>query len=325
VSPDTVAALHPAERPTADTPIATIDAVILNYRTPELTAVACERLRASRLPDAQLRVWIVDNGSNAEEHAALRRRLPDELIVHSPRNVGFAGGNNLAVRRILADAPDGDGRDRHFVLLLNSDTEVEPDAVGRLVRFLDEHPDVGVVGPRLLLPDGSLDLACRRGFPTPVRSFWKLTGLAKLFPQHPRFAGYNLTYLDELATTEVDAVVGACMLVRLSAIDRAGLLDEAFFMYGEDLDWCYRIKARGWRVFYEPSAVVHHFKGASTRRRPYRMIFEFYRAMWLFHAKHYAQHSPFLLNWLVLTGIIARGAVAVAVNAIRPAERLRAG
>lgn len=300
-------------------------AVVLNFRTLDLTAVAVERLFGSDLPMGGLRVWIVDNCSGDDSVAALQRQFPDATLIASDHNAGFAGGNNLALRAILDDVAHDAERERVYILLLNSDAEVTPDALSRLAEFLDTHPEAGVVGPKLVLPDGSLDLACRRGFPTPARAFWKLTGFAKLFPKNPRFAGYNLTHLDENVTTEVDAVVGACMLVRLAAIDQAGLLDETFFMYGEDLDWAYRIKQHGWKVFYEPSALVHHVKGASSRRRPYRMIYEFYRAMWLFHRKHYAGRSPFLLNWLVLAGIVARWGVAVVMNTVRPAERIRAG
>jgi N-acetylglucosaminyl-diphospho-decaprenol L-rhamnosyltransferase len=118
-------------------------------------------------------------------------------------------------------------------------------------------------------------------------------------------------------------VMGAFMLVRLAAIDAAGLLDDRFFMYGEDIDWAYRIKQHGWRVYYLPAATVRHLKGATTRRQSYRMIVEFYRAMWLFHRKHYAKRSLFLLNWLVAAGVVLRGGLAIVVNALRPAGAKR--
>lgn len=322
--PDTVAVADRAvELPAGAT--AFVHAVVLNYRTPGLTATAVDHLLRSEYPADALRVWIVDNASGDGSVAFLSARFPHAHVIASGRNAGFAGGNNVALRAILAETPPGVDRMRVYVLLLNSDTEADPMALRRLVAFLDAHPEAGVVGPKLVLPDGSLDLACRRGFPTPARAFWKLTGIARLFPKKPRFAGYNLTYLDDDERAEVDAVVGACMLVRLAAIDQAGLLDEAFFMYGEDLDWAFRIKQHGWKVFYEPAAVVRHVKGASSRRRPFRMLFEFYRAMWLFHRKHYAPHSPFLLNCLVLAGIVARWGVAVVTNTLRPGERMRAG
>jgi N-acetylglucosaminyl-diphospho-decaprenol L-rhamnosyltransferase len=210
-----------------------------------------------------------------------------------------------------------------FVLLLNSDVEVARDALAKTARFLERHPCAGIVGPKVILPDGRLDLACRRGFPTPSRAFWKLSGMAKRFPRNARFTGYNLTHLDENTTTEVDSVVGAFMLVRLAAIDDVGLLDERFFMYGEDLDWAYRIKSRGWRVYYYPEALALHLKGATTRRQSYRMIVEFYRAMWLFHRKHYANSTFFLINWLVVAGIVARGAIALIANVVRPVDAKR--
>ncbi len=298
-------------------------AIVVNYRTPDLTAAAVAHLRAGAPGDRDLVVYVVDNGSGGDDVERLRASCPDAILIASPANLGFAGGNNLALRDILATVPAGTDHDDVFVLLLNSDVEVEPETLPACVAFMTGDPRVGIVGPRLLLPDGTLDLACRRGFPTPSRAFWKLTGLAKRFPDNPRFTGYNLTHLDELETTEVDSVVGAFMLVRLSAIDQSGLLDDSFFMYGEDLDWAYRMKARGWRVFYYPTATALHLKGATSRRQSYRMLYEFYRAMWLFHRKHYAPRSNWLLNWLVLAGIIVRGGVAMASNALRPAHAKR--
>lgn len=298
-------------------------AIVVNYRTPDLTASAVAHLSAGAPAGRDLDVYVVDNGSGDDSVTRLRAACPDATLLASPTNLGFAGGNNLALRDILATLPAGAERADSFVLLLNSDVEVEPDTLPACLAFIEAHPDVAVIGPRLLLPDGSLDLACRRGFPTPSRAFWKLTGLAKRFPDNPRFTGYNLTHLDEMQTTEVDSVVGAFMLVRLSAIDQTGLLDDTFFMYGEDLDWAYRMKSRGWRVVYYPAATALHLKGATSRRQSFRMLYEFYRAMWLFHRKHYAPRSNRLLNWLVLMGIIARGGVAMASNALRPAHAKR--
>ena len=262
-----------------------------------------------------------NSGDDSANHFAIR--FPESEVLKSDRNLGFAGGNNLAIRSVLADLNEDADRDDTFVLLVNSDVEVEPDTLAVCLAYMETHSNVGIVGPKVVLPDGRLDLACRRGFPTPGRAFWKLTGLAKRFPRNPRFTGYNLTHLDEDQITEVDSVMGAFMLVRLAAIDAAGLLDETFFMYGEDIDWAYRIKQHGWRVFYVPTARVRHLKGATTRRQSYRMIVEFYRAMWLFHRKHYADRTFILLNWLVSAGIVIRGIVAIAANAMRPAGSKR--
>ncbi|HUG14219.1 MAG TPA: glycosyltransferase family 2 protein [Thermomicrobiales bacterium] len=298
-------------------------AVIVNYRTPDLTARAIERLRAGLLDDVKLSVTVVDNGSADGSAEWLQARFPDLDVLVSVRNLGFAGGNNLALRRILATRTSPRSTEPEFVLLLNSDVEVQPDTVSTLTRFLVENPDAGIVGPKIVLPDGRLDLACRRGFPTPARAFWKLTGISRLFPRRARFTGYNLTHLPEDETADVDSVVGACMLLRVEAIESAGLLDEHFFMYGEDLDWAYRIKQHGWRVVYYPTTRVVHLKGATTRRQSYRMIIEFYRAMWLFHRKHYASSALFLINWLVLAGIVARGTIAMLANAARPVAAKR--
>ena len=298
-----------------------LDVVVVNYRTPDMTADTIERLLASDLAGCKLRLWIVDNDSRDGSAAILRQAFPLARVIESSRNLGFAGGNNLALAEILTCHQNE--RNTGRVLLLNSDVQVPPDAVQKCLDFMDAQPEAGVVGPRVLLPDGSLDLACRRGFPTPANAFWKLTGLSKRFPENRRFAGYNLTYLPEGETSEVDSVGGAFMLLRVAAIDQVGLLDERFFMYGEDLDWSYRIKAAGWKVFYYPEAVVVHLKSASARRQSRRMIVEFYRAMWLFHAKHYASRSFFLLNWMVMIGIVARGALALIINGFRPTARKR--
>lgn len=303
---------------------ACIFAIVLNYRQPLLTIRAVERLLASEDCGRELHVIVVDNGSDEAEYQQLRSALPHVRIIRSFENRGFAGGNNLGLRAVLRESQRRNLQSCDtYVLLLNNDVEVEPDTLRLSARFLDENSYVGVVGPRVLLPDGSLDLACRRSFPTPQSAFWKLTGLARRFPNDRRFARYNLTYLDEHKTADVDSVMGAFMLVRLAAIERAGLLDESFFMYGEDLDWSYRIKAYGWRIVYYPDAVVWHLKGATTRRRSYRMIVEFYRAMWLFYKKHQARRMPFLLNFLVAAGILARGAIALCLNATRPVEHRR--
>ncbi|HEX2280658.1 MAG TPA: glycosyltransferase family 2 protein, partial [Thermomicrobiales bacterium] len=240
----------------------------------------------------------------------------------STRNLGFAGGNNLALQQIL-ELPDAHRYLASFVLLLNSDVIADPGALETCLRYMERHPDVGVVGPKVVLPNGELDLACRRGFPTPANAFWKLTGLSKRYPRNKLFSGYNMTHLDENETAEVDSVGGAFMLVRTTVVHQVGLLDDRFFMYGEDLDWAYRIKARGWKVVYLPRAAVTHLKSASARRQSRRMIYEFYRAMWLFHRKHYAPRTFFLINWLVMIGIVARGLLALVVNTFRPTERKR--
>jgi GT2 family glycosyltransferase len=150
-----------------------------------------------------------------------------------------------------------------------------------------------------------LDLACRRSFPTPEVSFYRLIGLSRLFPHSRRFGRYNLTYLDPDQVAEVDSVVGAFMLVRSEAVAQAGLMDEQFFMYGEDLDWAYRIKSAGWKIYYNPAVTVLHIKRAASRHSKRAQI-EFYRAMDIFYRKHYAAQTPWWLHLLIVGAISSR-------------------
>jgi len=180
-----------------------------------------------------------------------------------------------------------------------------------MLEVLKAHPEAGIIGPKLLKPDGSMHLACRRSFPTPSVAFYRISGLSRLFPKSPHFGRYNLTYVDPDRAIEVDSVCGACMLVRRTVIDRVGLLDERFFMYGEDLDWCLRTRQLGWTVRYEPAIVVQHQHGASSRKRALRTTYHFFRAMDLFYRKHYIGRYHPLVTGAVRTAIY--GALALAM------------
>ncbi len=240
---------------------APVFAIVVNFQTAEMTIDAVQSLLNSDLHGINLQILIVDNGSGDGSAAKLSQALPDQRHFQTERNLGYAGGNNVALRALLDDLPQDIDVDTSYVLLLNSDVIVEADALALCVDYLHRHSDTAIVGPRVTLPDGRLDLACRRSFPTPSSGFWKLTGLARRFPNSSRLSRYNLTYLDEHESAEVDSVMGAFMLIRLRAILQAGILDESFFFYGEDLDWSYRIKAHGWKIVYYPFAHVHHLKG----------------------------------------------------------------
>jgi N-acetylglucosaminyl-diphospho-decaprenol L-rhamnosyltransferase len=301
-----------------------ISVVIVNYNTRDLLEHCLTRLLASQV-DRPISVFVVDNGSRDGSVDLVHEKFPDVELIASSENLGYAAANNLALTRIhsrwtVAGKPAGNS-----ALLLNTDCFVEPDSLQITASFLDKYLNAGVVGPKLVLRDGSLDLACRRSFPRPINALWKLTGLSRLLPDSPRFASYNLTYLDPDETVEVDSVVGAYMMVRLETIDATGLMDDSFFMYGEDLDWAYRIKQLGWKVFYYPKTTVLHYKGATSSRQSYRLIIEFYRAMYLFHWKHYAPEMATTLNWLITAGIIARGTFALIRNLLRPARAKKVG
>lgn len=312
--------------------------VIVNYNTRELLTGCLDSVFASRCR-YPFHVTLVDNNSTDGSVELVRTQYPQVTLLESAHNGGFGYANNIALRALAvpprpaspqqpaSEIPEqGDAGIRFstdYILFLNPDTVLPPDALEVMVDFLERTPQAGVVGPRMEKPDGTLDLACRRAFPTPLNSLFKLTGLSRLFPRHPLIARYNLTHLREDELAEVDSVMGAFMLVRGTALGQAGLFDERFFMYGEDLDLAYRIKARGWQVFYNPAVTVLHIKGASSRKRSTRSIREFYRAMHVFYVKHYADKYNSLINILVRLGITLRGALALALNATRPAEQKR--
>jgi GT2 family glycosyltransferase len=236
----------------------------------------------------------------------VRSTFPQAQVIASEINGGYSYGNNLGLRALGFKDKGRTGGAPRYALLLNPDTEVSPTALRDMIAFMDARPDVGVAGPKLVLLDGSLDKACRRSFPTPMVSLYHFAGLGKLFPNSPRFARYNMTYLPVEQEAEVDSVVGAYMQVRREAIDAVGLLDEAFFMYGEDIDWAYRIKNAGWSVIYHPQVVVKHVKRAASRQSP-RAQKEFWRAMLIFYRKHYQTTTPFWLHSLIMTGLLLKG------------------
>lgn len=327
--------------------------VIVNYNTRELLANCLASVYASDTA-IPFHVLVVDNLSSDGSAEMVKARFPQATLIVSDRNGGFGYANNLALRWLsqqpqlpgsgtggkllrlggppagrqpLSDGPE-EGYSPYdfpcdYVLFLNPDTILPPDALNLTVSYMEAHAHVGIVGPKVVKPDGTLDLACRRSFPTPASSFFKLTGLSKLFPHSRLVARYNLTYLSDDETAEVDSVMGAYMLVRSEALSAAGLFDERFFMYGEDLDLAFRIQARGWKVVYYPAVEVLHHKGASSRKQSERSIREFYRAMTIFYKKHYARHYNGVINAVVQLGIGLRGRLALLQNALRSQERKR--
>lgn len=279
--------------------------VIVNWNTCELLRRCLESVLASQkvLP----KVVVVDNASTDGSAEMVRKVFPAVQVIASPTNGGFSYGNNLGLKALgFRGKGNVDANAPRYALLLNPDTEVPPDALAGMVRFMDERPQAGCAGPKLVLVDGQLDVACRRSFPTPEISFYRFSGLSKLFPHHPRFGRYNMTFADPDQEIEVDSVVGAYMQVRREAIRDAGLLDETFFMYGEDLDWAFRIKEAGWKVLYNPRVTITHVKRASSRRSK-KAAFEFQRAMLIFYRKHYQPTTPMWLHWLVMTGLLLKG------------------
>ncbi len=260
-------------------------------------------------------IIVVDNASDDGSVEMVKQKFPGVKLIINERNLGFAAANNIAIRESQGS----------YILLLNPDSVLQEDTLKIMINFLDQRQDVGLAGCKILNPDGTLQLACRRSFPTPWVAFTKITGLSTLFPTTAFFGKYNLAYLDPDKTYEVDAVSGSFMFVRRKVIDIVGGLDEQFFMYGEDLDWCYRIKQAGWKIYYVHETKVIHYKGESVRRSDIDEIKLFYEAMRVFVKKHFSRgfFSDFILSlgigvreWIAFIGKISKPLRAVILDFI---------
>ena len=258
-------------------------------------------------------VWIVDNASSDGTVEALRARFPQVNVVALPTNAGFSRANNIAFAR--TDTP--------FVALVNPDVEFREPVLDRLREVMDERPDLGRVGPRPLQPDGTLDHACKRSFPTPLAALAHFTRLGRARWAPPGLAQYRAPDLPEEGSGPVDALNGAFMLCRRDAIDAVGGLDEGYWLYMEDLDWCYRFHRAGWGVRYEGGVTALHAKaGTSGKHRRLRQNYAFHRGMGRFYRKFQAGRRP-LLDAAVYAGIALKFAASAARGAVAR-RRLRA-
>ena len=253
-----------------------------------------------------LEVWVVDSGSLDETPDVVAREFPEARLLRCC-NVGFSHANNLALRQ--TGAP--------HALLLNPDSEVFEGTLDRCIERLEAEPDIGVVGCKLLLPNGELDHACKRSFPTPLSALAHFSGIGRRAGAPGALSQYRATHLGEDEPGDVDAVNGAFMLVRMAAVRDVGLLDEGYWLYMEDLDWCKRFWEAGWRVFYEPAASALHVKGASSGgRRRARQEIAFHRGMGRFYRKFEAPRRPAPVNAAVYAGIGAKLLLSLAVGSI---------
>lgn len=276
-----------------------ISIVIVSFNVERLLKECIESIYRETT-ESTFDIWVVDNHSHDSSVQMLKNHFPQVHLIENDRNVGFPKANNQAIVQNTSD----------YILLLNPDTIIQDRAIDKMVRFMDEYPDTGISGCRVLNEDGSLQLACRRSVPTPKVAFYRLTGLSRLFPNSKTMARYNLTYLDPNAPHEVDAVSGAFLVIRKKVVDAIGMLDENFFIYGEDMDWCIRAKKAGWKVMYYPHAQIVHYKGVGCKTNNLKTTYEFYRAMVLFHRKHFAQECSALTNLVIYIGIVLTALLA---------------
>jgi GT2 family glycosyltransferase len=259
-------------------------------------------------PSADYEIIVVDDQSTDDTVAIVRERFPSVRLFANAKNLGFGKTVNVGLA-----AASGE-----HILVLNNDTWMHEGALDAMIEYLDTHTDVGIVGPKVLSGDGSLQQQCRRRIPTPSAAFFYFTGIARLFPKNPKIAGYLMTTADEDATTDVDSVSGACLMVRRDVVTAIRGFDPEYYLYGEDMDFCWRTKLAGWRVVYYPRATITHFggQGGTGKKKLYATI-EWHRAMWIFYRKHRAPAVSFPERALVYSGIAVKTALAVALNVVR--------
>ena len=283
-----------------------LSVVFLSYNTRDLTRQALNSVLAAA-EGLEAEIFVVDNASADGSADMVAAEFPQVKLVCNEANVGFSAGNNVALRQVTGE----------YALLINTDTIVRRDALHAMVDFLDAHPEAGACGCKILDPDGTLQLDSRRGFPTPLAAFCKMSGLSRLFPKHPLMARYHLTHLDPEQTAEIEVLSGSCMMVRKAAMDQVGLLDEDYFMYGEDIDWCYRFHQAGWKIYYLPTTAIIHFRGESGRGTPLKILYRKSRAMSIFVNKHMARRYRFFPLWLLQVGIALHGTFRFLTRAAR--------
>ena len=286
-----------------------LSVIIVNYKVKHYLE-QCLRSVAEASRGIAVEVIVVDNASGDGSVEYLRERFPDVTIIASEENLGFARANNLAIRNSRGQ----------YVLLLNPDTIVAEDTFRDFIGFMDSTPDAGGCGAYMLHTDGSFAPESRRGLPTPFVAFCKMSGLASLLPKSRTFGRYYMRYLNENEVNRIEIMSGAFMFLRRDALDKAGLLDEDFFMYGEDIDLSYRILKAGYNNYFLPSRILH-YKGESTVKSSYRYVHTFYRAMELFFNKHYAHYS-ILLSLPIKLAIWGRAMLAYAGNQFKHRNEL---
>jgi GT2 family glycosyltransferase len=261
-------------------------------------------LNASRNCDVE--IFVVDNNSIDDSVALVRNKFPEVNIIENKINLGFSKANNQAIK--LAKG--------NYVLLLNPDTVVGEDTFKKVIDFMNKRPDAGGLGVKMLDGKGNFLPESKRGLPTPLVAFYKIFGLSKLFPNSKTFGKYHLGYLNKNETHEIDVLSGAFMLLRKETLDKIGLLDEDFFMYGEDIDLSYRVTKGGYKNYYFSDTSIIHYKGESTKKSSVNYVFVFYNAMIIFAKKHFSQSNAKLFSFFIHLAIYVRAFMAISYRFI---------
>ncbi|TSC85976.1 MAG: Glycosyl transferase family 2 [Microgenomates group bacterium Gr01-1014_7] len=264
--------------------------VILNYNVRDLLLKCLESVFKTK---SNWQVIVVDNASSDGSAEAVREKYPEIELIENKKNLGFSAGNNVGVKK--AKAP--------VVLFLNPDTEIVNNAIEKTLEFLLGNPEIGAVTSKVELPNGKLDYSCHRGFPTPWNAFAYFTGLSKLFPYFSLFAGYTATYLDMKTAHEIDCLTGAFLMVRKIAGEQIGWWDEDYFFNGEDIEFCFSLKEKSWKIYFYPDVKIIHYKGSSAKKERSKTVSLGISAMRIFYMKHYYKKYPPVFRDLVLAGI----------------------
>lgn len=287
--------------------------IIVNYNTKEFLRKCLDSILSSIDGKLSYEIALIDNASSdasASEISHLRQDFGGQAnlkIILNKKNLGFSKANNQGIKA---------SQKSRYILFLNPDTIVQNQTIEKMIEFMDEYKDAGAATCKLVMLNGEIDDASHRGFPTPWNSFSHFLGLSRIFPKSRIFAGYNLGWMDMNKAHEIDVLAGAFMLVRREAGEQAEWWDEDYFFYGEDIDFCYMLKQKGWKIYYVPTVSVIHYKGVSggiksvskeittaskeTRKRATKWRFN---AMRIFYNKHYKQKYPFFITWLVILAI----------------------
>ncbi len=283
-----------------------LSVIIVNYNVEHFLEQCIDSaLIASKAVSTE--IIVVDNNSVDGSMQMMATKFPDIKRIENKDNVGFSIANNQGIMISKGE----------YVLLLNPDTIVEADTFEKVVSFMDEHPNAGGLGVKMLDGKGRFLPESKRGLPTPQAAFYKMFGLSKLFPKSKMFASYHQGHLNEDDINEVEILSGAFMLMRKSVLDEVGLLDEDFFMYGEDIDLSYRIILGGYKNYYFPETRIIHYKGESTKKNTVNYVYVFYNAMVIFAKKHYSKKNAKLFSILINTAIIIRALISIIASFIR--------
>jgi GT2 family glycosyltransferase len=283
-----------------------LSVVIVNYNVKHFLEQALYAVRKA-INDIDAEVFVVDNHSADGSCEMVKRIFPEIILIENKENLGFSKANNQAIRQAKGE----------YILLLNPDTVVEESAFKKVLQFMDRTPDSGGVGVKMIDGKGHFLPESKRGLPTPSVAFYKMFGLAAVFPKSKKFGQYHLGFLDKNQTHEVDVLAGAFMMLRKKTLDITGLLDEDYFMYGEDIDLSYRITKAGYKNYYFPEATIIHYKGESTKRTSINFVFVFYKAMIVFAQKHYSQKHARTFSFLIHIAIYIRAAASILIRIAR--------